>query len=184
MPNYPRFTQQDNTVHRLPVSQLTDYFWAFGYNKCMTAQSDTTQEEVTTVQTSTPQRVVRKTTSQTEPQARGEAPQKVYNKKKTLFRLNQIIWYILGLLEVLLAFRIILKALGANPSTGFTSLIYAITEPLAAPFRGIFGVSVMGNSMIEWSTLIAAIVYVCIAWGLVFLFNLVNPISPKDVETQ
>lgn len=150
----------------------------------MIAESNTTQEEVTTVQTSTPQQIVKKTTSQTEPQARGEAPQRVYDKKRRIFRFNQIIWYVLGLIEVLLVFRLVLKALGANPSIGFTSLIYAITAPLALPFRGILGASVTGTSLIEWSTLIAAIVYVCIAWGLVFLLNLVNPISPKDVETQ
>lgn len=120
---------------------------------------------------------------QVEPQARGEAPQKVYDKKKTIFRFDQIIWYILGLVEVLLGFRLVLRALGANP-LGFTNLIYSLTRPLAAPFAGIFGASVTGNSVIEWSTIIAGFVYLCIAWGLVYLLELIYPITPKDVETQ
>lgn len=139
------------------------------------------QEEVTI--TDSPQQVVRKTVTSTEPQAKGEAPQKVYEKKKTIFRFNQIIWYILGFIEVLLIFRVILKALGANAYVGFTNLIYTITFPLIAPFQGILGTSIMGNSIIEWSTLIAAVVYICIAWGLVYLLDLIYPISPKDVET-
>jgi uncharacterized membrane protein len=147
-------------------------------------QAETTQEEVTTVSNEDPQQIVRKTTRQVEPQAKGEAPQKVYEKKKNIFRFNQVIWYILGFIEVLLVFRTILKILGANQFVGFTSLIYALTNPLVAPFSGILNMSVTGNSVIEWSTIIAAIVYLCIAGGLVYLLDLIYPITPNDVETE
>jgi len=148
------------------------------------AESETTREEVTTIDNAAPQQIVRKTTRQVEPQAKGEAPQKVFEKKKTIFRFNQVIWYILGFVEVLLVFRTILKILGANQFSGFASLIYAITDPLVAPFNGILRMSVTGNSVIEWSTIIAAIVYLCIAGGLVYLLDLIYPITPKDIETQ
>ncbi len=144
-------------------------------------ESDTTQEEVTTVETQAPQQVIRKTTKLAEPVARGETPQKVYDKKKTIFRFNQIIWYVLGLIEILLVFRTVLKAVGANQLSGFANLIYTITSPIAGPFNGILGVSVTGISVIEWSTIIAGIVYLCIAWGLVYLLDLIYPITPKDV---
>lgn len=143
-----------------------------------------TQEEVTIVDSTSPGQIVKKTTKPAEPKAKGEPPQKVYEAKKTIFRFNQVIWYILGLIEVLLIFRVSLKALGANPLIGFTNLVYTITEPLVAPFQGILGVSVSGGAVIEWSTLIAAIVYICIAWGLVYLLDLIYPITPKDVETE
>jgi len=119
-----------------------------------------------------------------EPQAKGEAPQKVYDKKKTIFRFDQVVWYILGLIEVLLVFRLALKALGANPQAGFTSIVYSLTNWLVVPFRGILGVFVSGNSIVDWSTVIAAIVYLVVAWGLVYLIDLIYPITPKDVETQ
>lgn len=144
-------------------------------------QADNSTEEVTTIESESPQQIIKKTTTQTEPQARGETPQKVYEKKKTIFRFNQVIWFILGVIEVLLAFRVVLKALGANPQTGFTSLINSLTTPLAEPFRGILNVSITGSSLIEWSTIIAAIVYLCVAWGFVYFMNLVYPISPRDV---
>lgn len=127
---------------------------------------------------------VGKITTRVEPAVKGEAPQKVFDKKKTIFRFNQIIWYILGLIEVILGFRMSLKALGANPFSGFTSLIYAISDPLALPFQGILRTSVTQGAVFEWSTIIAAIVYLCIAWGLVYLLDLIYPITPKDVETQ
>jgi len=142
-----------------------------------------TQEEVTTINSESPQQVVRKTTRQVEPLAKGEAPQKVYETKKTIFRVNKIIWFILGFIEVLLLFRLALKALGANPFIGFTNLIYSITMPLTAPFSGILGASVSGSSMIEWSTIVAAIVYFIVAWGFVYLLDLIYPITPSDVET-
>jgi hypothetical protein len=144
----------------------------------------TTQEEVTTVENQTPSQVVTKTTKQVEPQAKGEAPQKVYEKKKIILRFNQIIWYVLGFIEILLIFRVVLKALGANQYIGFTNLIYSITAPLALPFSGILGISASGNSILEWSTMIAGIVYLCIAWGLVYLLEIVYPITPKDIETE
>jgi hypothetical protein len=77
-----------------------------------------------------------------------------------------------------------LKALGANPFSGFTNFINAISDPLALPFQGILGVSTSQGAVFEWSTIVAAIVYLCIAWGLVYLLNLIYPITPNDVETQ
>lgn len=147
-------------------------------------QSGTTQEEITTINNQSPQRVVKKTTRQVEPQIKGDAPQKVYEKKKTIFRFNQIIWYILGFTEVLLVFRVVLKVLGANSSIGFTRLIYFLTTPLTAPFSGILRVSITGNSMIEWSTVIAATVYLCVTWGFVYFLDIIYPITPKDIETE
>src|SRR4051812_38890275 len=52
-----------------------------------------------------------------------------------------IIWYILGIVEVLLAFRFVMKLLGANPNSGFVDFIYSVTSVLTAPFDNIFGVA-------------------------------------------
>ena len=141
------------------------------------------QEEVTTVENTLPSEVKRKTTTQidTDPVIKEEAPQKVFDKKKKIFRINQIIWYILGFVEILLAFRVVLKALGANPNIGFTSFIYSITGPLALPFRGVLGESIEGGFLLEWSSIFAAVVYLVIAGGLVYLLDLVNPVTKEEV---
>lgn len=110
-----------------------------------------------------------------------EHPQKVYNQKKAIFRTYQVIWYVLGVIEVLLVFRVVLKALGANPASGFTNLIYTISNPLALPFRGIFQTAVVEGSVFEWSTIIAGLVYGVVAFGLVQLFQLIKPTTPMEV---
>lgn len=110
------------------------------------------------------------------------SPQKAYQTKKAIFRTYQIIWYILGVIEVILAFRVLLKLLGANAGNGFTSFIYAISNPLALPFAGILGISNVAQLVLEWSTLIAMAVYGVIAYGLVALFQLIKPTDQEEVN--
>ena len=121
-------------------------------------------------------------TKRVEPAIQTEHPQKVYNTKKTIFRMYQIIWYVLAIIEIFLAFRMVFKAVGANPYSGFASFIYALSNPLAVPFQGIVANSVYGNSVFEWSTIIAAVVFFLIAWGLVYLFQMMKPVTPQEVE--
>jgi len=141
-------------------------------------------EQVTTVSEAVPQQVVKTTTKVTPPPVRIEPPQQVYEKKKTIFRTYQIIWYILAVIEILLGFRMVLKALGANQSSGFTTLVYALSNPLALPFNGILPVSASDNSLFEWSTIIAALVYLLIAYGLVHLMQMIKPVTPNEVEQK
>ena len=110
-----------------------------------------------------------------------EHPQRVFEKKKAIFRTYQVIWYILAVIEVLLAFRVALKVFGANPFSGFTSLVYTLSDPLAFPFSGILQTSISGNSIFEWSTIIAAIVYALVAYGLVYLLQIMKPVTPTEV---
>lgn len=111
-----------------------------------------------------------------------DSPQKTYQTKKAIFRSYQIIWYVLGVIEVLLAFRVILKFLGANAFSGFANFIYAISSPFAIPFSGILGTTASSNLVFEWSTLIAMAVYAIVAYGIVALFQLVKPTNPEEVE--
>jgi len=97
---------------------------------------------------------------------------------KPLYRGTQVVWYILSLIEVLLAFRFVLKFLGANSSAGFTSFIYGITYVFAAPFISVFRVSQVEGSIFEWTTLLAMLVYWIIALGIIKLF-----IAGKTVST-
>jgi hypothetical protein len=87
-----------------------------------------------------------------------------------------IIWYVVGLIGILLAFRFILKLLGANPSSGFVDFIYTVSGVLTAPFDNIFGVTstTAGNvdSVFEPSILVAIAVYTLIGWGLTKLLTL------------
>lgn len=88
---------------------------------------------------------------------------------------GNVVWYIVGFILILLAFRFVLKLLGANPDSGFANFIYAITNFLTAPFDNIFGVSrtTAGevSSVFEPSIIVAAAVYALIGWGIVKLLN-------------
>jgi hypothetical protein len=148
----------------------------------MTVQNDTEVQEVTTVSTPTAQKVVR-TTKIVQPPVVTESPHEVYKTKKAIFRTYQIVWYILGVIEVLLAFRIILKLLGAYPYSGFANFVYAMSNPFALPFVGIMRAPIVGEvGIFEWSTLIAMAVYAVVAYGVVSLLQLMKPTNPQEVE--
>jgi len=103
---------------------------------------------------------------------------------KPLFRGTQIVWYILGILEVLLAFRFILKMMAANAGAGFTNFIYSVTAPLAQPFISVFHQSSLEGSLFEWTTLLAMIVYFIVAWGIVELFLMSRTVSTPEAAAK
>jgi hypothetical protein len=84
-----------------------------------------------------------------------------------------IIYFFLGLLEILLAFRLVLKLMGASVASGFVSFIYSLTGVFILPFEGIFRrgytQGLETTSVLEPSTLVALVVYAILAWGIVKL---------------
>ncbi len=109
-----------------------------------------------------------------------------YNSPSTkpLYRGTQIIWYILGLLEVLLAFRFVIKLLGANPAAGFTNFIYNITHIFADPFVSVFGITKVSGSIFEWTTLLAMLVYWVIAFAIVKLLLIGKTVSTPEAAQE
>jgi len=89
---------------------------------------------------------------------------------------ERIIWYIAGVILVLLAFRFVLTLLGANPANGFANFIYSVSHPFVAPFFSLFGYNFhYGISRFEIYTLVAMAVYAIIAWGLARLVTINRP---------
>lgn len=84
---------------------------------------------------------------------------------------SRIVQLVVGIIEGLLALRLVFRLLGANPNTGFVQFVYSITDPLVAPFAGIFRTpSVQGNvaaATIDTSTIVAMIVYALIGWIII-----------------
>ncbi len=118
------------------------------------------------------------------PTVETEHPVKTYEKKKAIFRTYQVIWYVLGVIEVLLVFRVLLKLVSANPLSSFVDLIYTLSSPFAMPFQGVLGTSVTNGSVVEWSTFVAMIVYVIVALGVVELMQFIKPTSPEEVRNN
>jgi len=88
-------------------------------------------------------------------------------------RARQVIYFIFGVVEVLLAMRFVLLLLGANPDSPFVSLIYGLSGIFVLPFQGIFGEPRFDGSVLEWSSLVGIVVYLLIAYGLARLVELV-----------
>jgi uncharacterized protein YggT (Ycf19 family) len=88
----------------------------------------------------------------------------------------RVVWFIAGVILVILAFRFFFILAGANPSSGFVNFIYNISHPFAAPFFGIFGYEQnLGVGKFEFSTLVAMAVYALIAWGVARLLTIRHP---------
>lgn len=86
------------------------------------------------------------------------------------------IWYVEGLLLILLGFRFVLALLGANPANAFARFIYSITVPFVSPFFTLFGYSAAyGVPRIEVSTLVTMAVYALAGWGIVKLVTIARP---------
>jgi hypothetical protein len=104
---------------------------------------------------------------------------------KPLYRGTQIVWYILGFIEILLAFRLVFKFMGANPEAGFSSFIYGITYVFATPFLAVFRSSVIAQgSVFEWTTILAMFVYWIIALGIIKLFLMGKTVSTPEAAVK
>lgn len=109
-----------------------------------------------------------------------------YNSPRTkpLYRGTQIVWYILGVLEVLLAFRFILKLLGANAAAGFTNFVYDVTYVFVTPFLSVFKISRLEGSIFEWTTILAMFVYWILAVGIIKLFLMGKSVSTPEAAAK
>ena len=104
----------------------------------------------------------------------------VRDRRFTVGKSVDLVWYVLAVLEVFLATRFFFELTAAGPAAGFVKLIYGVTQPFVWPFNGIFGTPQEGNNVFDTNTLIAMAVYVVIAWGVTRL--LVMTIEPPSVS--
>jgi YggT family protein len=80
---------------------------------------------------------------------------------------RRVVGLIFGILIAVIGLRILLLALGANEGNGLVDGIYGISEPLVAPFRGVFSMDEVrpaGQSVLD----IAAVVAI-VGWSLIGL---------------
>jgi uncharacterized protein YggT (Ycf19 family) len=86
----------------------------------------------------------------------------------SIWTATRVIALVFTVLEVLLLVRFTFKLLGANADQPFVSAIYGITEPLVAPFRGIFA-QPAGTPVVEIAALLSIIFFVLVAALIVAL---------------
>ena len=98
---------------------------------------------------------------------------------------TRIIWAVLGLLQILLGLRFLLKLIAANPDSGFAVLIYGITKPFIAPFALLVGTPTAGGVIFEATTLIAMAIYALLFWGIVSVVRIAEnrPIAQTSTRS-
>lgn len=102
----------------------------------------------------------------------------------SIWTASRVIALIFTVIEVVLLIRVFLKLLGANADQALVSLVYAITEPLVAPFRGIFA-QPAGTPVVEIAALLAIVFFMLIVGLAVAIARAVTgnrggPTAPPD----
>ncbi|GAP13591.1 predicted integral membrane protein [Longilinea arvoryzae] len=82
------------------------------------------------------------------------------------FKVTQLIWLLLGILEALIALRVVFKLIGVNAANPFASLLYNVTEIFVAPFASLIGAPAAGGMVLEISSILAMFIYLLIGWAL------------------
>ena len=103
---------------------------------------------------------------------------------KPLYRGTQIVWYVVGVLEAVLAFRFLLKMFGANVNAGFTDFVYTISYPFVAPFLAVFGKTQVAGSTLEWTTILAMVVYWLIALAIIKALTMSRAVSTPEAAAK
>lgn len=102
-------------------------------------------------------------------------PKRIASETQTLVNL---IYFLFGLLEILLVFRFFLRLTGAGTGSIFVTTIYSLTSIFVLPFEGIFRRAVtdgaINAAVFEPSTIIAILVYAVIAWAIVQLVKIMS----------
>ena len=103
---------------------------------------------------------------------------------KPLYRVTQVIWYLVGIAEVFLLLRLFLKLLGANPTAGFTMFVYGVTGVFGAPFYSVFKSAQTEGVVFEGSTLLAMAVYALFGWLVVKALVMSKPVSTAEANKK
>ena len=87
----------------------------------------------------------------------------------------RVVYYVFGVIEVIIGMRFLLLLLGANREAGFVAFIHSLSTPFMVPFDAVFKTQSAAGSSFELSSLLAMAVYALVAWGIVTLIRAVSP---------
>ena len=93
---------------------------------------------------------------------------------------------VVGIIELLLTFRLIFKFLVVNTGTPFVAWLYNVTAPLVAPFAKILPNWKFSGFVVDFATVAALIVFALAGSLLLMLFpyprrTVVTTVAPPEV---
>ena len=90
-------------------------------------------------------------------------------RRAVMYKVEEALYLVFGLIDLLIAIRFVLKLLGANPGSSFVAFVYGITAPMVAPFTGIFNAAQTNGGAFEPSDVVAILIWALVGWVLVRL---------------
>lgn len=106
-------------------------------------------------------------------------------REAALSRVTGLIWLLTGILEFAIGLRVLLKLMAANPNAPFVNLVYSATDLFLWPFLGLTVTPQANGMVLEFSSIIAMIVYAVLAWIIVRLLWLVaSPSRSRRVTVE
>jgi len=108
----------------------------------------------------------------------------VTSRSARIWKFQEAIYVLFGVIEGLIAIRFLLRAFGANSDAPFSSAIYAITAPFIAPFVGVFGPVQFSGSVFEPHSILAIVMYALLAWLLAKLVWLAMASTRAEVASH
>jgi uncharacterized protein YggT (Ycf19 family) len=97
----------------------------------------------------------------------------------TRYRAISAVWFAASVVDVLIGLRFLLELFGASSRSAFVLLVYFLSAPLVAPFRGIFPNAGKGVFALEPAALVALAIYPLLAAGIVGLIRILASRRPR-----
>jgi len=80
-------------------------------------------------------------------------------RRQDVYKVSQLIWLLVGSLAGLIAFRMFLQVIAANPNSWFVWLVYRVTDVFVWPFQNIVANPSFDGHILEITSVIAMFAY-------------------------
>jgi uncharacterized protein YggT (Ycf19 family) len=101
--------------------------------------------------------------------------------RRRLAKWSQVITLIFAILELAIAFRVLLELIAANPASPFAHFVYQMTGPFMAPFVGLTVTPSADGAVLEIPALIAMVVYGVLYWLIIrVMWVIFDPAKARD----
>jgi len=102
-------------------------------------------------------------------------------RRRRLAKWSQVITLIFVVLELAIAFRVLLELIAANPASPFAHFMYQMTGPFLAPFAGLTVMPSADGAVLEIPALIAMVVYGVLYWLIIrVMWVIFDPAKARD----
>jgi len=87
------------------------------------------------------------------------------NQNSAIARVVNVVYYLFGIVEVVLMVRVLLHLVADNSGNAFANIMDAISYPFVVLFTTLLKNPILGtNSVLEITTIVAMVVWAIVAW--------------------